>query len=63
MLLVCLAHGLGLVVAVDVGLLLLTTVLHETPHASAGLLHQLGPSLPTALTETRLMLGYTGLGH
>ena len=61
--LVCLAHGLGLVVTVDVGLSSLTAALHETPHASAGPLHRLGPSPLTALSVTRLTPGYTGPGH
>ena len=39
----CLVHELGLVVAVGVDWLLLATALHETPYASAGPLHRLGP--------------------
>ena len=61
--LVCLAHGLGLVGAVDVGLSSLTTALHETPHASTGPLHRSGPSPPTVLSAARLTPGYTGRGH
>ena len=60
---VCLAHGLGLVVAVGVDWSLLTTRLHGTPHANARPLHRLCPSLPMALSATRLTPGYTGPGH
>ena len=62
MLLVCLAHGLGLVVAVGVDWSLLTSRPHETPHANARPLRRLGPSPPTALSATKLTPGYAGLG-
>ena len=60
--LVCLAHGLGLMV-VDVGSSSLTTALHEMPHASAGPLHRSDLSPFTALSATRLTPGYTGPGY
>ena len=59
----CLAHGLGLVVAVGVDWLLLTTRLNGMLHANARPLRLLGPSLPMALSATKLISGYTGPGH
>ena len=40
---VCLAHELGLVVAVDAGLLMLVVAQREMLHAIVGLPHRLGP--------------------
>ena len=60
---VCRAHGLGLVVAVGVDWLLLTTRLHGTPHANARPLHRSGPLLLTVPSVTELTPGYTGPGH
>ena len=60
---VCLAHKLGLVVAVGVDWSLLATALHEMPHASAGVLRQSSPSPLMALSATRPTPGYTGPSH